>query len=71
MQKSKNTINRWALAIICFLFGVLGVHRFLVGKFGTGVLYLFTVGLFGVGWVVDLVMIIFGMFTDNEGNVIK
>lgn len=38
-------------------FGALGFHRFYMGKFGTGLLYLFTGGLFGVGCVYDLLTI--------------
>ncbi len=36
-------------------FGVLGFHRFYLGKIGTGLLYLFTGGLFGIGALYDLV----------------
>lgn len=36
-------------------FGIAGVHRFLVGQTGMGLLYLFTVGLCGIGTIVDLV----------------
>ena len=36
------------------LFGACGIHRFYLGKVGTGVLWLLTVGLFGVGQVIDL-----------------
>ena len=36
------------------LFGACGVHRFYLGKTGTGILWLLTVGLFGVGQIVDL-----------------
>ncbi|MDD4110122.1 MAG: TM2 domain-containing protein [Clostridia bacterium] len=64
-------MNRWVLAIICFFFGVLGIHRFVVGKIGTGVLYLLTAGLFGIGLIIDFVMLLLGTFTDKSGNQIK
>ena len=64
-------MNRFLLAVICFFLGVLGIHRFAVGKIGTGVLYLFTAGLLGIGVLVDFVMILMGTFTDKAGNRIK
>ena len=60
----------WALAIICFFLGELGIHRFVVGKIGTGILYLFTFGLFGIGYIVDFIMILCGTFTDKSGQQI-
>jgi TM2 domain-containing membrane protein YozV len=36
-------------------FGVLGFHRFYLGKIGTGLLYMFTGGLFGIGAFYDLI----------------
>lgn len=60
----------WFLAIFCFIFGGLGVHRFMVGKIGTGVLWLLTGGCLGIGVLVDFIMILCGKFTDKEGNQI-
>jgi TM2 domain-containing membrane protein YozV len=60
-----------ATLLLCLFIGVLGVHRFYVGKIGTGLLWLFTGGLFGIGWLVDLIFIISGNFTDKQGNVIR
>jgi len=36
------------------LFGACGIHRFYLGRYGTGLLYLLTFGLLGVGQVLDL-----------------
>ena len=41
-----------AWLLLTFL-GVFGVHRFYLGKWGTGLLYLFTLGLLGLGVLYD------------------
>ncbi len=57
-------------AILCFFLGVLGAHRFYVGKFGTGILQLLTGGGFGIWFIIDFIMIVLGSFTDSDGNKI-
>ncbi|TWT90061.1 TM2 domain protein [Pseudobythopirellula maris] len=41
-----------AWLLLTFL-GVLGVHRFYMGKWITGIIYFLTIGLFGVGVIYD------------------
>lgn len=44
----------YSLAWILLTFlGVFGVHRFYLGKWGTGILYLLTLGIFGIGLIYD------------------
>ena len=43
-----------ALACLGFV-GIAGIHRFMLGKMGTGVLWLLTGGLCLIGTIVDLV----------------
>lgn len=43
------------IAYLLFLFGgFLGLHRFYLGKIGTGILFLLTGALGGFGWIYDL-----------------
>ena len=65
-----NSIDWLALFLLTFFVGVLGVHRFYVGKIGTGVLMLITLGGLGVWFLVDLLLVVTGQFTNKEGQKI-
>jgi TM2 domain-containing membrane protein YozV len=39
--------------ILLTFLGLFGVHRFYLGKFLTGILYLLSGGLFAIGWLYD------------------
>lgn len=60
-----------ATALLCFFLGALGVHRFYVGKVGTGIIQLLTLGGLGIWALIDLIIIITGNFKDKEGKLIK
>ena len=56
--------------LLCIFVGGLGVHRFYAGKIGTGILQLITCGGCGIWALIDLILIVTGKFTDNNGNPI-
>ena len=47
------SINYTIAWILLTFLGLLGIHRFYMGKILTGLLYLFTAGLLGFGWLYD------------------
>ncbi len=57
--------------LLCFFLGSFGVHRFFVGKIGTGILMLVTLGALGFWTLIDFIMIAIGSFKDKQGRVIK
>ena len=68
---SSTTSTDWlTLFLLTFFVGVLGVHRFYTGKIGTGFLMLITLGGFGVWFLVDLILVVTGEFTNKEGQKI-
>ena len=56
-----------AALLLCFFLGGLGVHRFYVGKVGTGILMLLTLGGLGLWVIIDFIMIAVGKFKDKQG----
>ena len=64
--------KRLVALLLCFFLGGLGVHRFYVGKTGTGILQIVTIaGFLGIWVLIDFIMIIVGKFTDKQGKVLE
>ena len=63
--------SRIVALLLCFFFGGLGIHRFYVGKVGTGILWLLTGGFFLIGAVIDFIRILLGGFRDGAGLLVK
>jgi len=57
--------------LLALFLGGLGVHRFFVGKIGTGILQLLTIGGLGIWALIDVIMIAVGSFKDKAGLPIK
>ena len=66
--------SRLVATLLAFFLGGLGIHRFYVGKIGTGILTILLTCCFGIGCVwalVDFIFILCGSFTDKDGLVIS
>lgn len=59
--------SRLVALLLCIFLGGLGVHRFYVGKIGTGIVWLLTAGCFGIGWIIDIILIACGAMRDKDG----
>ena len=60
---------RWFLAeFLVVVVGIFGVHRFYVGRVGSGLGMLFTLGGLGIWWLVDIVRVVTGQLRDSEGK---
>ena len=56
MDTAKSSGIGYLLWLLCFA-GFFGIHRFYMGKWGRGLLWLFTGGLFFIGQFIDLFLI--------------
>lgn len=55
---------------LALLGGFLGVHRFRLKLYGTGILYLFTFGLMGIGWFFDCLEILLGVWKKKNKKLL-
>ncbi len=70
MKMNEDNISNKSFLGCLILCIFLPVHRFYVGKIGTGIIFLLTFGGLGIWWLVDLIKIITQTFTDKQGRYI-
>ena len=67
--------SRLATTLLCVLpgyfVGIAGIHRFYLGKIGTGIVMLLTIGGLGIWTLVDFIFAVSGNMKDKEGKVIS
>lgn len=72
LKPDSQSQNQWIVVLLlAFFLGIIGGHRFYVGKNGTAVLMILTLGGFGLWLLYDLIVIITGNFKTKEGNKIS
>ncbi len=67
---NQNEISEKSWLVCMLLLWFCPVHRFYVGKIGTGILFSITGGGLGIWWIVDLVKILNYTFKDKSGKYV-
>ena len=57
--------------LLCLFLGGFGLHRFYVGKVGTGILMFLHLAGLGIWTLIDIVMIVVGSFRDKQGLTLR
>jgi TM2 domain-containing membrane protein YozV len=70
-MKNVSEKSRLAVTLLSFFLGTLGIHRFYLGKVGTGILMIITLGGVGIWTLIDFIMAVSGGMKDKEGLPIK
>lgn len=76
-EKQVSEKQKTTTILLAFFLGALGIHRFYVGKTGTGIIMLLLtltiVGIYisGIWATIDLVMIVCDKFKDGKGLIIS
>lgn len=72
--ETKNDIERktdWRVLFhLSFWLGFLGIDRFYAGKTGSGILKLITMGGCGIWWIMDIINVANGNYTDATGKLV-
>ena len=68
MTEQKPAQKKMIMALICFFLGGLGIHRFMMGHTGIGVLMILTGGVCGILTLVDFIRILMGTLKMADGD---
>ncbi len=67
----KSRLTATLLCVMPTWVGIAGIHRFYLGKIGTGIAMLLTYGGLGIWTLIDFIMAVSGSMKDKEGKPIK
>ena len=61
-------LSRMVALVLVLLLGIVGAHRFYVGRTGSALAMLFTLGGLGIWWLIDIIIVMTGQLVDSEGK---
>ena len=67
----KSRLATTLLSILPACFAINGIHRFYLGKIGTGILMLITFGGLYIWTLIDFIFAVSGAMKDKDGKPIK
>jgi TM2 domain-containing membrane protein YozV len=73
-QTDISSKSRLAVTLLCIIpsfFLINGIHRFYLGKIGTGILMLITFGGLGIWTLIDFIFAVSGVMKDRDGKYIS
>ena len=68
MTEQKPAQSKTTMALLCFFLGGLGIHRFMMGYTGIGILMILTVGCCGILTLIDFIRILMGSLKMADGR---
>ena len=68
MSEGKQPKSKTTMAVLCFFLGGFGIHRFLMGYTGIGVLMILTGGVCGILTLIDFIRILTGGLKMADGQ---
>ena len=68
MAEQKPAQSKTTMALLCFFVGHLGIHRFMMGHTGIGILMILTLGCCGILTLVDFIRILMGSLKMADGR---
>lgn len=63
--------SRLIAFLLCTFVGLIGVHRFYLGRVGSGIAMIFTFGGLGIWLLIDWIIILCGSFKDNDARIVS
>jgi predicted amidophosphoribosyltransferase len=70
-DKDVSPKSRLVVTLLAWFVGGLGIHRFYLGKIGTGILMIVTLGGLGIWSLIDFIVAVTGNMRDKDGKLIK